>query len=76
MILSLTGDQKALQHFLKEGNRQTTRDLADQLGTSHTTIENPLHALGYKSKLGAWVPHDFTEPNRQRLSISSSLLSR
>ena len=70
-------EDHSLIDLLKEDNRQTTRDLADQLGTSHTTIENHLHALGYKSKLGAWVPHDLTEPNKwQRLSISSPLLSR
>jgi transposase len=70
-------ENHSLVDLLKEDNWQTTRDLADQLGTSHTTIKNHFHALGYKSKLGAWVPHDFTEPNKwQHLSVSSSLLSR
>ena len=73
---SETKEDELIQ-LLKEDNRQTTRDLAEQLGVSHTTVENHLHALGYSNKFGAWVPHSLTEANKwQRLSISSALLSR
>lgn len=70
-------NDQALIGLVKEDSRQTTRDLAEQLQVSHTTVENHLYKLGYRNIFGAWVPHALTEANKwQRLSISSSLLSR
>jgi [histone H3]-lysine36 N-dimethyltransferase SETMAR len=49
-------DEQALIDLIKEDNRQSTRDLAEQLNVGHSTVAEHLQALGYKLKLGAWVP--------------------
>jgi [histone H3]-lysine36 N-dimethyltransferase SETMAR len=70
-------DDQALISLLKTDNRQTTRDLAEQLGVSAMTVDRHLEALGYMSKLGAWVPHDLKETDKwQRMSICQNLLTR
>jgi len=67
----------ALMNLVHQDSRQTTRDLAAQLGVDHSTVVRHLDELGYKSLLGAWVPHALTDHARlQRISISASLLSR
>ncbi|CAG0878599.1 unnamed protein product [Darwinula stevensoni] len=45
-------DNSALQEALEANNRQTSRELADLLGVSHTTILHHLAELGKKAKLG------------------------
>jgi histone-lysine N-methyltransferase SETMAR len=70
-------DEDALQILLYSDPRQTTRELAEEMGTTHTTIENHLHSMGKVRKLGAWVPHTLTINNKiQRSTISASLLAR
>jgi transposase len=70
-------DETALVNRIREDNKQTSRDLATQLQCEHTTIENHLHAMGYTSKFGTWVPHDLTDHMKwQRLSVSVALLTR
>ena len=68
-------ENQRLIELLQEDNRQTTRELAEQLGVDHSTVDRYHDDLGYKYKLGAWVPHDFTEDNK-RSRISNTLLSR
>ncbi|CAG0883266.1 unnamed protein product [Darwinula stevensoni] len=48
-------DNSALQEALEANNRQTSRELADLLGVSHTTILHHLAELGKKAKLGCWI---------------------
>ncbi|CAG0889983.1 unnamed protein product [Darwinula stevensoni] len=55
-------DNSALQEALEANNRQTSRELADLLGVSHTTILHHLAELGKKAKLGCWRRH-MEEPN-------------
>lgn len=72
-----TIDDEALETLIKEDSRKTTRELAQDLGTSHTTIENHLHLLGKVQKLGTWLPHNLSIDNKmQRVTICSALLSR
>jgi hypothetical protein len=41
------------------------------------TVDRHLEALGYRSKLGAWVLHGLKETDKwQRMSISQNLLTR
>jgi predicted transcriptional regulator len=70
-------DDEALQALLDADPRQTTRELAEQLNYSHTTVERHLHALGKVQKCGCLVPHQFSTDNLvQRASIYASLLFR
>lgn len=65
-----------LKELVEKDPRQTTRCLASILGCSHTTIENRLHELGYRSMLSGWVPHDLTwSQQNQRIDICTNLLS-
>ena len=66
-----------LESLLKANPRITTREMAEELGCSHTAVESHLHKIGKVSKLGTWVPHELSESNlNQRVTICSSLLSR
>lgn len=70
-------DDEALQALLDADPRQTTRELAEQLNCSHTTVERHLHALGKVHKWGCLVPHQLSTDNLvQRASICASLLLR
>jgi transposase len=50
-------DEKALLALVSDNPRQSTRELAEQLGSSHMTVERHLKELGFVNKLGTWVPH-------------------
>jgi histone-lysine N-methyltransferase SETMAR len=68
-------DLEALKKLVDEDPYQTTRNLGSALGYSHTTIENYLKELGYRSLLGAWVPHDLnTAQKSQRTDLCMFLL--
>ncbi len=70
-------DDEALQALLDADSRQTTRELAEQLNCSHSTVERHLHALGKMHKNGRLVPHQLSKDNLvQRASICASLLFR
>ena len=70
-------DDEELQALLDEDPRQTTRELAERLTCSHTTVERHLHALGKVHKYGYSVPHQLSTDNMiQRASICASLLLR
>ncbi|XP_032690173.1 histone-lysine N-methyltransferase SETMAR-like [Odontomachus brunneus] len=52
----------------------TTREIADVLQISKSSVENYLHQLGYVSRLDVRVPHELSEAHLiQRISISDSL---
>lgn len=70
-------DDDTLRNELQLYPDATTRELAERLNCSHTTIENHLHALGYRKVLARWIPHVLTEATRTaRVSICQSLLLR
>ena len=68
-------EDRDLLREIQERPESTTRELAQSLGFAHTTIENRLHALGYRRVLARWTPHELTAANRSaRVSICQSLL--
>uniref|UniRef100_A0A914DS13 Transposase n=1 Tax=Acrobeloides nanus TaxID=290746 RepID=A0A914DS13_9BILA len=70
-------DEERLKKLLYDNPRQSSRDLADQLGYDHQTVLNHLHALGKVPKLGSWVPYHLSEENMNlRVTICASLLVR
>ena len=49
---------------LNENNQcYTTREIADILKISKSSIENHLHQLGYVNHFDVWVPHKLSEKN-------------
>ena len=70
-------DDDVLNSLLEENPRQSTRELAQKLNTSQSTVCRHLEKLGKVSKLGVWVPYKLSERNKaDRMSIATSLLSR
>ena len=70
-------DDAKLLEALANNRRATLNELGEELGVVASTVSRHLHALGFKWKLGAWLPHDLTDPQKwQRSSVSASLLSR
>jgi histone-lysine N-methyltransferase SETMAR len=69
-------DNEVLESLLRADPRQSTRDLAEQLCCSPTTVERHLHELGKVQKYGAWLPHELSDTNTtQRVTTCVSLLS-
>ncbi|XP_029641251.1 histone-lysine N-methyltransferase SETMAR-like [Octopus sinensis] len=70
-------DIDQLRAVAKQDCSLRTRQIADILNISKTSVENELHKLGYVSKLDVWVPHNFTEANLvQKVSICDTLLKK
>ena len=51
--------------------------MKNELGADHTTIDRRLKDLGYVQKIGAWIPYQLTESQKeQRVTICNNLLLR
>lgn len=73
----ITVDDDALLQLIEEDKRRSTRDMARELGTTHTSIIRALDRLGKVYKIGRWVPHALTPEQLQyRVTTAISLLSR
>lgn len=70
-------DEAHLEALLQNESRQSTRELAEQIGCHHSTVADHLEKIGKVQKWGSWVPHYLNEKNKnQRLSACASLISR
>lgn len=70
-------DEQRLLMLLEENCRRTTRELAEILECSKTTVDDHLRRLGKVPKLGVWVPHKLTPQNlHDRAETCTILLSR
>ena len=64
-------DDDVLKSLVKCSPCQSTRELADKLNTSQSTICHHLEKMGKVSKLGIWVSHALREKNKaDHLSIA------
>ena len=55
----------------------SSREMAETLHTSHTTILSHLRDLGKTLKYGRWLPHELNKSNKLSMfTVTSSLLSR
>lgn len=69
-------DLDYLEELVTSDPRYSSYCLASKLGCSHSTIEYHLNQLGYRSKLGVWVPHELSSiQESQRADICTNLLS-
>ena len=70
-------DTDVLRDLIETDPRKSSRDLAVQMGISHTCVINHLKNMGKVNKCGIWVPHKLSAENRlQRQTICTSLLAR
>ncbi|CAK9810886.1 Histone-lysine N-methyltransferase SETMAR [Anthophora plagiata] len=69
-------DDHPLKVLVEQNPRQTTRELADKMGTSQTIVCRHLKKLGKVCKLGVWVSHALLEKNKaDKMAIATSFLS-
>lgn len=72
-----TIDEGVLLQLIEDNPQLSTRELAQQLGCSHTTVAHHLHTLQKVNKLGKWLPHVLTAASKMcRVSICNSLLTK
>ena len=70
-------DEDHLKELLKEESHQTSCEMAKKINCNQKVILNHLHAMGFAKKLGAWVPYELSENNKENhLQIASQHLAR
>ena len=70
-------DDYKIKAMIENNRRSTTREIAEKLNISHTSVERHLKQLGYVNKLDIWIPHKFNKIQlTKRISICDSLLKR
>lgn len=66
-----------IMELIEVDRHVSTRSIAQELNTTHTTVLNHLSKAGYKKKLDVWVPHDLTQKNLfDRIDACDTLLNR
>ena len=69
-------DDDMLRELVESNPHKTSRELAEEMDVSHTTVITHLHSIGKVSKLDRWVPHELSDAQRQRrVEAAVSLLS-
>ncbi|GFX26542.1 histone-lysine N-methyltransferase SETMAR [Trichonephila clavipes] len=56
-------DNDVLPSMLKNNPHLTSREIAEEFGIHHTTVEDHIKSLGFVLKQNIWVPHELTEKN-------------
>lgn len=73
--IEVDGDK--IKALVESNRRLTTREIAETLNISKSSVENHLKRLGYVSKLDIWLPHELKEIHLvKRVNICDSLLKR
>ena len=74
---SIKMDKDQLRNLLKEDGHQTCRELSEKMKRDFATISRHLQSMVFTQKLGAWVPHELTQKQKdKRLSIAAQNLAR
>ena len=50
-------DSNQIETLIENDQRYTTREIADILSISKSSVENHLHQLGYVNCFDVWFPH-------------------
>ena len=70
-------DSDQIETLIESNPCYTTREIADILKISESSVENHLHQLGYVHCFDVWVPHNLSEKQLlDRISTRDSLLKR
>ena len=70
-------DDGALKSLVESDPRLSTRELAEQIGHSQSTVYRHLIAMGKRNRVGVWVPHELTaEQKNVRADICLELYMR
>lgn len=70
-------DEDTIKALIDANRRITTREIAERLNLSNSTVHDHLKRLGLISKLDIWVPHVLTERNLcVRVDVCDLLLKR
>lgn len=67
-------DEERLRQLIEEDNELTSIELANVFKCDPSTVLRHLHAIGKVWKLGQWVPHKLTEPNKRLRADSAKRL--
>ena len=70
-------DSNQIETLIENNQCYATREIADILEISKSSVENHLHQLGYVNCFDVWVPHKLNEKNLlDHISTCDSLLKR
>lgn len=72
----LEADVDQIKSLVDANRRITTREIAERLNLSNSTVHKHMKSLGLISKLDIWVPHVLTERNLLRRINDCDLLIR
>ena len=54
-------DSNQIETLIENNQRYTTREIADILKISKSSVENHLHQVGYVNRFDVWVPYKLSE---------------
>ena len=57
-------DSDQIETFIESSQQYTTREIADILKISKSSVENHLHQLGYVNRFDVWVPRKLSKKKK------------